>query len=474
MMRDNEAVEDSSKVGGAQAVSPFPVWLNFPEGAELQVDPQWLSTATGLIVVSCSARDFSRPGRPGTTWKLEVNLQGNKNCEATLIVDEDEGEGARKTTDRSGTDGSLVDTSSSTSQNASSTTTLPVLHWIMKQSSPDTNNTLSKQLGLAREALFYKEFAAEIPVNTIPTVFYSHGNMTTGQKVTIMQDLSSFSIDSSACFGPGNPHNWNRPWQEDAAKAGSPSAHKVANATFTAMARLHAHFWRQSRLLKYDWLRGQGWLQGQDQASWEASQAIIQGIWNQDKYRHAIEWDPVLYSIVDRAMQNISWKLQVERLNADSHWTLVHGDFWPGNVLWLTGADDTNRVESAHAQSTDKLSRDSPIRLIDFEMCGLGSGPQDLGQYILSNMDPIERRQDERKLIQDYHAELLAHGVEVDWECCWREYVHGGLERWIWFLVYFLSQTETLPGWAEFFHSQMASFVQDHDITADKIGQPRA
>jgi aminoglycoside phosphotransferase (APT) family kinase protein len=133
---------------------------------------------------------------------------------------------------------------------------------------------------------------------------------------------------------------------------------------------------------------------------------------------------------------------------------LVHGDFWPGNIM-ISKSD----------------TRD--LRLLDWEMVGLGSGPQELGQYILSNMDPSERRECEDKLIRNYHRELEQLGVELSWEDCWKEYLIGGLERWLWFLVYFCSREGPLLKWAQFFHDQIKEFVHDHNIQPENVTQPR-
>lgn len=114
------------------------------------------------------------------------------------------------------------------------------------------------------------------------------------------------------------------------------------------------------------------------------------------------------------------------------------------------------------------------IKLLDWEMVGLGSGPQDLGQYVLSNMDPIERLACEEDLIKAYYEELKQCGVEdVDWDYCWSEYKLGGVERWLWFLIYFVGQEGAMLEWAQFFHSQIASFMKDHKIRAADIVQPR-
>ena len=114
------------------------------------------------------------------------------------------------------------------------------------------------------------------------------------------------------------------------------------------------------------------------------------------------------------------------------------------------------------------------FRILDWEMVGLGSGPQDLGQYVLSNMDPADRRVCELELVQAYYEELVRCGVPPTdlWEYCWKEYCIGGVERWLWFLVWFLGQP-TLREWTQFFHDQISAMMKDHDLTAANLTQPR-
>jgi len=132
----------------------------------------------------------------------------------------------------------------------------------------------------------------------------------------------------------------------------------------------------------------------------------------------------------------------------------VHGDFWPGNVMWMT------------------KERNS-IRFLDWEMVGLGSGPQDLGQYVISNMNPAERKVCEKELVEAYFEELKRQNraIGCSWEYCWQEYKVGGVERWLWFLVYFVGNG--MSEWAQYFHNQIEAFMNDHDLTADDITQPR-
>ena len=286
----------------------------------------------------------------------------------------------------------------------------PAKELVMKQTTKETNATLSQQLGLAREALFYRDLAPQLGVandkstavqdSLVPRIYYTYGNWETGEKCIIMESSSQW-IDSGILFGPtetfrSNPNNWTRDipallaryYPNDKTTKIPPTPVEVAHQTFCAMARIHAKFWCDPTLLDNSkaWLRGHAWLQGQGHDSWQASRSLIQSIWKDytakdgAKTHAAFEWDPLVRSVVQASIDGISWQDQQDRLHVNGRWTLVHGDFWPGNVMWNTA------VESSGAKKMDDHydGTSSCLRLLDWEMVGLGSGPQDLGQYMLS------------------------------------------------------------------------------------------
>jgi thiamine kinase-like enzyme len=368
-----------------------------------------------------------------------------------------------------------------------------LIHVIVKQSvtSDDNDNELAKRLGLSREALFYQQLSSFVYTNssssTLPKVYYSYGDMDTGNKFIMMEDLSTAevaAIDSGWFFGPGNPNYWNRRRHDllDVIHQDY-SSRQVAMATFLEIAKVHATFWKQEELLSSDksWLRGKEWLQGENRTSWESSQNLIRALWNDykrdiasqdEKQQHKsilfLNWDENVRSTVEKAIQGISWESRNLHHSTQSHWTLVHGDFWPGNVMWIP---QTTTTTHSNNKSCCHPSHGS-LKLIDWEMVGLGSGPQELGQYIISNMDPTERKKCERDLIKAYHNELIQHTKTIiTWEYCWSEYKIGGIERWIWFLVYFLGTGKI--DWAQFFHDQISAFMKDHNMTKYDISQPR-
>ncbi len=360
---------------------------------------------------------------------------------------------------------------------------------------------MSQSLGLAREALFCKHLAPQMnkikELASIPTIYYAHGDMKTGEKVILMEDLSSASptyVDSGILFGPGNPNNWKRDLNDMIAKAydndhrnSPPSAGKVARITFKAIARVHARFWKDASLIHDNsssyWLRGSNWIQGQGEDAWKASQGYIQDIYQGGIDDKLESWDPLVKAVLDHAMNGISWQAQLRRLNTDEscNWTLVHGDFWPGNVLIstaVTSSNDNNNDNDEILKNDECFEDTGSLRILDWEMVGIGSGPQDLGQYILSNMSIKERRDCEERIVREYWEELVKNGVDrysLPWEECWREYLIGGVERFLWFLVYFCGQPDGSPllKWGQFFHDQIAAFLKDHDLKPTDFVQPR-
>ena len=455
-------------------------WLD-----ESHVDPVWIQEHIGIIACkSCVAQDISNQMRKGTrvrdgaTLRLSVELNNGKST--TFIV---------------------------------------------KQVATPEGRQLSQNLGLSREALFYKYMAPQITATEadvdddevqkqkeedtaiLPKIYYSRGIFDKGSKLIVMEVLHNF-VDSGIFFGPGNPNNWTRnlpqliqqamvvPVGASGVPPPPPTPGHVARVTFEHMARIHALYWKQSSLLdpQYKWLRGQEWVQSLNQPSWQASQQILQKSWNaylateqqhqqvvlapeskddnndNDDSNKLIQWDPIVRQAVEKAIDGISWEAQIQRLNENQHWTLVHGDFWPGNILWKKG------VSACNSNQQPSSSPDS-LRLVDWEMVGLGSGPQELGQYVISNMSRSDRQECEESLVRHYYDTLTKSASSssrtlMTWDDCWKEYTVGGIERWLWFLIYFLGNPN-MTSWAQFFHNQMSDFMADHQLTAQDITQPR-
>ena len=57
-------------------------------------------------------------------------------------------------------------------------------------------------------------------------------------------------------------------------------------------------------------------------------------------------------------------------------------------------------------------SKDFKLLLLDWENVGIGSGPQEIGQYLISHMDPSLRAQVEREVVEDLDLEGFLLEVE--------------------------------------------------------------
>ena len=352
----------------------------------------------------------------------------------------------------------------------------------------------SKTLGLAREGCFY-EWVTSTGNRTyddlIPAVYYSKGNMETGDKVILLEDLGHM-VQTGYFFGGGSPLNWGKDLESIVSSKGlslKPTNSSsqtnvpliVAEAACLLAAKYHGEHWLQSDLLDGNiWLKASDWFVGKGKESWQAQQAYIRDSWEKLKAtkanvnNEACKWSAYIIGLIDASMSKISWEGFQDRIQ-NSHFTLAHGDFHPANMLCTF---DNARVED------DSLSaEDVTIRLVDWEVVGVGSGAQDIGQYVISHMSPDFRREFGGKLLSVYYNTLRKyldgrvedgrHSTLGDYtfDICEREYVYGGVERWVFLLVLLANMVPDQM--MQYFLNQVEAFALDHGITVDSIGMPR-
>ena len=176
---------------------------------------------------------------------------------------------------------------------------------------------------------------------------------------------------------------------------GNPTATAVAAQNFQLYARLHAEFWKDATLLAKPWLRGTAWMAGEGRQQWEGAQAMASGAWAAiSKEREAgtsrLQWDEHLVKCLDASFAKVDWETFLAEQSARPY-SLVHGDAHPHNALWV-----------------EQRTPQARLRLIDFEMVGVGSPGQEAGQYMISHATPEMRRGSETDLLTAYHSELLA------------------------------------------------------------------
>ena len=97
-----------------------------------------------------------------------------------------------------------------------------------------------------------------------------------------------------------------------------------------------------------------------------------------------------LWQCLKSFYKNLKWENYKEEIRIKKlPWTFIHGDFHPGNIMWMPD-DPTCKV-----------------RLFDWEMVGVGFGPQELGQYVISHFDLSKYGANVHKeLVTAYYNEL--------------------------------------------------------------------
>eukprot|EP00168_Porphyra_purpurea_P007933 TRINITY_DN19960_c0_g1_i1.p2 TRINITY_DN19960_c0_g1~~TRINITY_DN19960_c0_g1_i1.p2 ORF type:complete len:130 (-),score=25.67 TRINITY_DN19960_c0_g1_i1:57-446(-) len=114
------------------------------------------------------------------------------------------------------------------------------------------------------------------------------------------------------------------------------------------------------------------------------------------------------------------------------------------------------------------------VKLLDWEMVGVGNGAQEIAQFLISHMEPATRRACEEDIMKAYYEELTSSGVPADtysWEQCWTDYKCGGLGRWLWFIGWMAGSMPVSLN--KFFTGQVVAFARDHGFTPDNVPLPR-
>lgn len=344
---------------------------------------------------------------------------------------------------------------------------------------PAARRPASKQLGLAREGVFYAWFPTSARVSPMlstltPKMYHAMGDMETGAKVLVMEDLRVDGVSLSSLYGKRSPVNWGKDVDPDIRQAYVAEFGKEAPMEemqlamerlaslkiASAAARLHALYWHPARSestitdLPTGWLNG-SWFRSQDEGArmrWQGTLDWAVGAWRrflaEIQPKAQLELDPRLISLIDKSILETTWQNYLTEIAARP-WTLIHGDFHPGNMIW--------RLHPTPSQSQ--------VVFFDFEAVGYGCGPQEIAQALISHASPASRRTYEKEVLDTYYQTLLAElpaGIEFPRAEFEEAYVKCGLGRWLWLL--FVCATGTPPPAVKYFMEQIVAFCEDHGV----------
>jgi hypothetical protein len=344
-----------------------------------------------------------------------------------------------------------------------------ILHW--PQSAPDylpetlviktVGSSFGQHLNLMlhgsyREALFYHHFALERKENEkhmkfLPRIYYAEGSMNGGDFIIIMEDLQS-SIRCGLMLG-------NQCWgQKDLPNEVLRPHEYVLEKSFAAIADLHYSHWRDQNLFKLPWLKSCRWLKGMDRGSWELCVLGMEQMWKYIKHEATREggfgWSSTVVQAMDNAIAKTTWEKYHAAININdptTPFTLTHGDFHAGNVMW-----DENH--------------DPPVYIFDWSEVGIGCPYTELAQFMISNATIDVRRKHEKELVRRYYEKLVKLGIDPKvntFDDCWDRYIAGGIEKWLQMLALLAKYHLKYPAFLQsshlaWFHDQVSAFIEDH------------
>lgn len=107
--------------------------------------------------------------------------------------------------------------------------------------------------------------------------------------------------------------------------------------------------------------------------------------------------------------------------------------------------------------------------LLDWQISGKGRGAYDIGYFLISSVEPAQRRNMERGLVAHYHAELLRRGITgYGLAQCWTDYlqsVAGKLFITVAATVLLDNSSSHKRAWRRADLTRLLAFCKDHRIS---------
>jgi aminoglycoside phosphotransferase (APT) family kinase protein len=131
---------------------------------------------------------------------------------------------------------------------------------------------------------------------------------------------------------------------------------------------------------------------------------LLPGLWAGFTERYAADLDPDVHTAGDALFSHLDAYLLADT----TPWTIVHGDYRLDNLLF------------------DPSPGGTPVAVVDWQTCTHGNALADVAYFIGAGLAGPERRHHEEDLVRDYHAGLVAAGVDgYDRDRCWADYRRG-------------------------------------------------
>ena len=245
-------------------------------------------------------------------------------------------------------------------------------HLIAKFSSdqPQAQQALAANRGYQREFDFYQNFAAQTgPL--VPFCYWSHYDPLTNRAGLLLEYVEDARHTS---VYDGNIED--------------------IRSVLGRLVPFHAKWWNQSAKLS-------SLCQGQDRFIVDPILAKLDRARINIHQHFRNEVGETLIALLEYWIPNARRLIAYEQQKPQ---TLCHGDLHRDQILFPRAADGA-------------------VRIIDWQMAARDSGAYDLAYLLITGLRPEQRTVCERAMVENYHAELLAHGVtDYPLEALWSSY----------------------------------------------------
>lgn len=237
-----------------------------------------------------------------------------------------------------------------------------------------------------REVLFCQRVAPNAGMR-VPNVYYSAFKGETSF-IIVMEDLSDYTMGDQV----------------------EGCSIERAEVAMRELGMLHASFWEKVDSPEYEFLpyhfpgiHAEAMLGGA-RAGWDNMVSIFGELISDE-----------LKANKDRFLDTVP---RMQQWLVQHPYTLIHGDFRMDNLMFGTKPDH------------------SPLAVIDFQGALRCKGIQDVAYLLSHNMDPAECRANERRLVELWHATLVANGVkDYSADQAWEDYRRAVLYLWVYVAV---------------------------------------
>ncbi|HYM15106.1 MAG TPA: oxidoreductase family protein [Dehalococcoidia bacterium] len=225
-----------------------------------------------------------------------------------------------------------------------------------------------------REIKFYEEIAHEVELTT-PRRYFSAADPDKQEYVLVLEDMSPARVGDQA--------------------AGCTVAE--AELAVRSIASFHATWWEHPRLDEIA-----NWMPVVDAPVHRSAEQSYQQAWGPFIEAFGPKLSPHVRDTAAKIAQNV---IKLQTSIADRPHTIIHGDYRLDNLFFGTPEGGAE------------------LSVADWQIACRGRGIFDIAYLLIGGLQPADRKQHEKRLVQLYHDLLVERGVkDYSFDQCWTEY----------------------------------------------------